>query len=101
MNRPPHPKLSPRSGGEGVVEVAGFLMMAKPQTGPVFSPLPQWGQGEGEVSFSEQKMRYPSYEPLYLGCLLPAAWPGCRQGGWRATPTLLPRLTPGLWLHRS
>jgi len=42
-------------------------MMAEHQTGPVFSPLPQWGegQGEGEVIFTEQEIRYRIYEPLH------------------------------------
>jgi len=43
------------AGGEGVGEVAGFFMMAGHQIGPIFSPLPQWGEGqaEGEVIFTE------------------------------------------------
>ena len=58
---PPHlPPLPPKRAERGKDLVAGFFMMAEPQIDPVFSLLPNGGegQGEGEVIFLEQKVRW-------------------------------------------
>ena len=60
--RPPHPNpLPPKRVERGEDLVAGFFMMAEPQIGPVFSPLPNGGegQGEGEVVFPELRNTVP------------------------------------------
>ena len=59
MNRP----LTPRSGEPGVVESAGFLMMAEPQIGPIFSPLPHGGEGQGE---GEESFRSKKYVTIFM-----------------------------------